>query len=286
MSAHRPEHGDLCAAFALGCLDEADRAEFESHLADGCVTCEAQVLDFAGAAALLAAAAPEQSPSAGLRARVLDAARAVAPSRPIHDAVGHHAAPDARVIAGPTRRRMAWAGWAAAAALALVAGLAWRSTSRLDAELVATRSRLGGEVLTLRSELGATRARVQEQEQWLLILNAPEARVAQIALTPDGAVALRGRATYDPRSHAAVLVFANVTTPEGRDYQLWAMRPDGVSSLGLIHADATGTALIRIDDAGDPVSLAGFAVSLEPKGGSPNASAPTGPIVMVGQLGA
>lgn len=285
MSAHLPEHGDLCAAFALGCLDASDRAEFESHLADGCVTCEAKVVHFAGAAALLAASAPEQSPSAGLRARVLDAARAVAPVRPIHDAVVA-AAVETRVHAGPTRRRMAWVGWAAAAALALVAALAWRSTSLLDAELTATRARLGGELLTLRTELGQTRAQVQEQEQWLEILNAPEARVAQIALTPDGAVALRGRATYDPRSRAAVFVFANVTTPEGRDYQLWAMRPDGVSSLGLIHADATGAALIRIDDAGDPTSLAGFAVSLEPAGGSPNASAPTGPVVMVGQLGA
>ena len=33
MSAHRPEHGDLCAAFALGCLDRAEgHVEPRGHL--------------------------------------------------------------------------------------------------------------------------------------------------------------------------------------------------------------------------------------------------------------
>jgi anti-sigma-K factor RskA len=56
-------------------------------------------------------------------------------------------------------------------------------------------------------------------------------------------------------------------------------------NLGVIATDETGHAVLHLKDAGDPGTLAAFAVSLEPSGGSPNPAAPSGPVVMLGKLG-
>jgi anti-sigma-K factor RskA len=63
------------------------------------------------------------------------------------------------------------------------------------------------------------------------------------------------------------------------------MRPDGVASLGLIKADAQGRATVRLENLGAQGTLGGFAISLEPEGGSPNPRAPSGPVVMAGKFG-
>ena len=80
-------------------------------------------------------------------------------------------------------------------------------------------------------------------------------------------------------------MFEHVTAPTGRDYELWGLHPSGPRSLGLLHPDARGRAVVRLEDAGDPATLQAFAISLEPAGGSPDPAAPSGPVVMVGKLG-
>ncbi|HKQ58188.1 MAG TPA: anti-sigma factor, partial [Candidatus Eisenbacteria bacterium] len=68
------------------------------------------------------------------------------------------------------------------------------------------------------------------------------------------------------------------------DYELWAILPDGPKSLGVVRADATGRAEVRVPDAGDPAALAAFALSLEREGGSGDPRKPAGPVVMVGAI--
>jgi len=63
VSQHRDEHLDLCAAYVLGCLDEADRSRLEAHLAEACPVCEGALRDFGGSAVLLAASVPPALPS-------------------------------------------------------------------------------------------------------------------------------------------------------------------------------------------------------------------------------
>jgi anti-sigma-K factor RskA len=272
VSEHRDEHLDLCAGYALGALDDGDRRRLEEHLAGGCPTCEAALADFSAATVKLAATAPPARPSAGLRERVLAAARAEAPR------AGAERAADARrgVTPMPARRRewttFAWA--AAAAALAVVSGLQWNAAQRL-------RTELDGQ----RRKLAQAEQQLAIERRWAEVMAAPEARVTELAITPAGVQALKARAVYDPRTRAAVLTFENFAAPAGKDYQLWALRPDGVASLGLIKAGADGRATLRLENVGDPATLGGFAVSLEPAGGSPNPAAPTGPVVMAGKFG-
>jgi anti-sigma-K factor RskA len=158
--------------------------------------------------------------------------------------------------------------------LAVATAASWNASHQLRRELETSRRRL----IELEDRLA-------EEQRWAEVMNAPGARVAELALTPDGVAELRARATYDPRTRKAVLVFENFTPPAGRDYQLWALQGEGVASLGVIRADERGGALMRLENVGDPATLAGFAVSLEPAGGSPNPNAPTGPVVMAGRFG-
>jgi anti-sigma-K factor RskA len=165
-----------------------------------------------------------------------------------------------------------WA--AAAAALAVATALSWNNATQLRTELAAKQK-----------ELTELRTQLEEERRWAAVLNAPDARVAELALTPDGIAELRARATFDPRSRSAVVVFDHFQPPSGKDYQLWALQGEGVASLGVIKVDAEGRAVVRLENAGDPASLAGFAVSLEPAGGSPYPDRPTGPVVMAGKFG-
>jgi anti-sigma factor ChrR (cupin superfamily) len=59
------------ALYALGALDPEEARAFESHLAEGCAACAAELREFRGVVADLAFAAPAAEPPAGARSRLL-----------------------------------------------------------------------------------------------------------------------------------------------------------------------------------------------------------------------
>lgn len=98
------------AAYALDALDEDERRAYETHLA-GCEQCRAELAGLTETAGTLGLAAGAAGPPAGLRDRILTAAREEGPSNVV--SIGAH-----------RRRRFAIAGVAAAvAAAALAIGL-------------------------------------------------------------------------------------------------------------------------------------------------------------------
>lgn len=268
MSQHRDEHLDLCAGYALGSLEDGDRRRLEEHLATGCAECARALAEFADASVLLAASAPAARPSTQLRERVLAAVRGER---------GSAEAARPRVIEMPRRPGVPVSGWAWAAAagiLAVTSMMWWTTVNRLRAELATAQSTM--------SDLGRQLAL---ERRWAEVLASPGAKVAELQITPAGAAELRARATYDPVSRAAVVALENATPPEGRVYELWALRGTAVASLGVIEADAQGRAIVRLEDVGEAATLGGFALSLEPPGGSPSKTAPSGPVVMAGTFG-
>lgn len=90
-------------------------------------------------------------------------------------------------------------------------------------------------------------------------------------------------AVFDPGSDSVTLSrTSGPGSPEGQDYELWAIGADGVAvSLGLIR-EARITARLP---GGVPDLAAGqtLAISLEPAGGSPTGQ-PTGPVLVTGTL--
>ena len=140
------------------------------------------------------------------------------------------------------------------------------------------------QLATAQQELSSVRQRVVEEQSWASVLASPETRRVKLGATPDGDAALVAYAAYDPVTQRALLVFEHFAAPAGKDYELWAIRDGHPASLGLIKADADGRAVLRLDGVGSPDSLAAFAVSLEPAGGSPTPTAPSGPVVMLGKI--
>jgi anti-sigma-K factor RskA len=287
MSRHSEAMLELCAGYVLGILDDAERRVLEQHLAEGCPECEAELKRLGEGATLLAASAPPVAPPASLGPRVLELVR-----REGHKASGDGArAPEAgtarggaHVIPMPPRQRASlttWAWAAAAAVLAVTSIVMWRQTVTLQDQVTAARTALKDS----QQQLADQQQRLADERRWSALLDNGTARVVDMSLTPAGKGILRARAIYDPEARRAVIVFSNFTPPAGSDYQLWALRDGKPASLGLIHADATGRAIIRLPDTGDPASLGAFAVSLEKAGGSSSETAPEGPVVMVGKVG-
>ena len=162
-------------------------------------------------------------------------------------------------------------GWMLATCFILVTGILVTTTNRLRENLAAANER----IVNLSRNMSAERG-------WAAALASPVVRISNFTLTPSADPALRGRATVDPSTRRALLVFENAISPSGHVYEAWALRDAAPVTLGFIHAGSSGRAVLRIQDVGDPATLTAFAVSLEPEGAS--AQEPTGPIVMIGSM--
>src|SRR5262249_30180493 len=182
MSAH-DEIRELCALYALGVLEEAERARLEAHLRDGCAECERELAACTEGVVALAASAPATPPSPALRTRVLQAVRAqAAPRVRVMQAIEPEAgAPEVEPFPGLGRRPvlrfslLAGLGWAAAVVFAVLGMFEQRVVRQLQAEL--------GE---LRVRHALLEHQLADERQWAAAMAAPTARVAALAPTPAG----------------------------------------------------------------------------------------------------
>jgi hypothetical protein len=282
VSQHLDEHIDLCASYALDNLDAPERVRLEAHLAAGCAVCEGALREFSRATALLATTAPPVRPPAALRERVLAAARAES-LRSTGPGTGAGESParsgGARIVSIESRRALLWSWLAAAACLAL-AVWSQRTVARLHGEISEQQVR----VAVLEQDRTRLEAQLGDARRWVSTATASDARFATLAPTPDGNPSLFGRAIIDKKTRRAAFAFSNFKAPAGHDYQLWTIRAGKPKSLGVLQAGADGEAWANLD-VGDAATLQALAVSLEPAGGSPSNDAPSGPVVMLAQLG-
>jgi anti-sigma-K factor RskA len=149
----------------------------------------------------------------------------------------------------------------------------WRAATALGALATVTAITVN---VGQRQEYGGEIARLQTQ-----LLAAPQ--IEYVAVLADDKAAASMLVTFDPKAKKLTLQrVGNFEEAGDRSLQLWALPPTGgPKSLGVLGRDK----LLKLT-AGerDVREVPTLAISLEPKGGVPSETGPTGPVLFKGAL--
>ncbi|MBH1966102.1 MAG: anti-sigma factor [Comamonadaceae bacterium] len=145
----------------------------------------------------------------------------------------------------------------------------WRVASAVGAVATVAAVVVG---LNLRQEMGSELAKLRA---------APS--IEYVAVLADDKSAASMLVTFDPKNNKLTLQrVGNYQETPDKSLQLWALPPTGgPKSLGVLSNDK----LIRLTAGESNVSgVPTLAISLEPKGGVPSETGPTGPVLFKGAL--
>lgn len=272
---------ELAALHAFGLLEGAERAAFEAERA---ANPELRALcdSLAGTAASVALAAPQVTPPAELKARILAAC-----PEPGRSTVPEPAA-DRKMVAFPLLR---FVPWAVAAALAVA--VTWFASQNLA---------LRHENLTLRSErqlaeVAYKMAQNQLSERSLIAekmiaelgnqLRQSEdltrLKVTALASLAGNTKEAQAIAVWNPEQQSGLLTIEKLPAiADTQDYQIWIVDPAYPNPVngGVFHVGADGKVALGFKPDQPVAQAAAFAISLEKKGGVPKAE---GPIVLLGK---
>lgn len=250
---------DWAALYAMGALEGEERAQFETHLAPGCLACTTLLSELSEVVVALAWAAPAVSPRTELREQLLARVRTEqAPPVPT---------PPFRRMRPPIRRwwhRTLWVGRVAAAGLVGVLGWAL-----YDAQVQLGKQRVVNQQLT--EELAQARVLttlVAHTDTYVAALASPQ------PTTPPAA----GWIVWSPSKHRGFMVVHFLPAlPVGKTYQLWAIAGQQARSATVFQVDTVGHSALMV-----PVAVAHpdrFEITVEPAGG---VAVPSGPVMLHG----
>jgi len=225
----------LSGAYAVGALDDLERARFEAHL-ETCADCRAEVAGLLEATALLAETSAVEPP-AHVRDAVLAGIATVRPLPPVVSRLSDQAP------RGSSRRRWFPAVAAAAAVIAAV-GI--------------------GVVVAEPWEDEGTSQNLTAAER---VLAAPDAQTVEQEIEGATATVVVSRS----QGKAVLLTEDMPAAPDGKVYELWLQTPeDDMVPAGLMPAGADQTVLLE----GDASDAVGVGITIEPEGGSKEPSLP------------
>lgn len=242
----------LAASYALGTLRGGARRRFEA-LARNHAEVRAQALIWQGRMASVAELQPQAAPSPVVWKRIEKLVAADKQAKLMQTA-----RTSAKQDTGLWSSLNLWRGLSSmgvgVAAVALMVGINLNSIN----------AKLGGEVQELTARLSAT----------------PE--IQYVAVLADDKAAASMLVTFDPKSQRLTLKrVGGFQEQTDKSLQLWALPQAGrPKSLGVLGSDA----VVKFTAAGSDVNVPALAISLEPKGGVPSASGPTGPVLFKGSL--
>ncbi|UUZ75051.1 anti-sigma factor [Polaromonas sp. P1(28)-13] len=240
----------LAASYALGTLRGGARRRFEALARDN-ATLRAAALIWQGRLASVAELQPQAAPSPAVWKRIENLVKADKEAQAMQVA---RAKP---VAAGGWWASLGW--WRGAAGVgALAAVVAVVTGLNLNTQL-------SGQVQELTAKLSAT-----PDIQYVAVLADDKASASMLV-------------TFDPKNKKLLLkrVGAFQEQPD-KSLQLWALPPgSGPRSLGVLGREA----VVRLTAADSDVrEVPMLAISLEPKGGVPAGSGPSGPVLFKGAL--
>ena len=245
----------LAASYALGTLRGGARRRFEA-LARHNATLRAAALLWQSRMSSVAELQPQIAPSAAVWKRIENLVNADKQAAAMKAA---RAQPAAAPAVGWWASLGLWRGATAAGALtavvAVVTGMS--ASTRVD--------QLGAQVAQLSGKLAAT----------------PE--IQYVAVLADDKSSASMLVTFDPKTSKLVLKrVGGFKEQADKSLQLWALPPGaGPKSLGVLGGDAVVRLTATDRDVREVPTLA---ISLEPKGGVPAGSGPSGPVLFKGAL--
>lgn len=246
----------LAASYALGTLRGGARRRFET-LAREHATVRAAALVWQTRWAGLTELQPAIDPAPAVWTRIDNLVQAEKAAAALQAGC---AAQPAAAPGGWWRNLLVWRGAAAAGAMATLAAVV--VGVQVNGGLRAT---TGAQIAALQQQLQAT-----PQIQYVAVLADDQAAASMLV-------------TFDPRNNQLVLQRVG-DFQEGSDksLQLWALPPaGGPRSLGVLGQEKLLTLTAGEADVRQVPTLA---ISLEPRGGVPSETGPTGPVLFKGAL--
>jgi anti-sigma-K factor RskA len=257
---------ELAPLYVIGALDEKTAHDLEASLHGATPEQRRVVTRWLDVAALLPQALPLHTTPDHLKERLLNRIAEEAQKTPIEIAVeestskemAERAENNVLPLFQTRRAESRTARWMLIAATAL---LAFSS-----AYLFNQNNKLSRERDDLSRELDTTRRQVDD-------IVSPKTKV--IAMAGDEAPQANAKVMWDTKTQRWVIyIFDLPAAPSDKDYQLWYVTKDAKISAAVFRPDEQGRTVLKLTLPPDALSgLAATAVTLEPKGGSPQ---PTG----------
>jgi anti-sigma-K factor RskA len=249
---------ELCIPYVFGRLNPGNRKQFEAHLETGCDQCKRELSELYEATALLPLLLKQESPPSGLRQRLLARLSSKRPEPPPR---GPKPTPQRGTVEAPVAKapEHSWYLYASIVmGILLIVGLLFFLNDQL---------RTTGE---LEKKLSELQAQVQQKQDILAILQAQKVEMLQLAGAEAGSD-MFGRIFWEPDKRHAALQFVNLPAqPADKQYQLWLMKDKKYLRVGEfdVNKEKTNVFAVMTLPVGERQEIEGFAVTLEPRGGS------------------
>ncbi len=257
---------EIAPLYVIGALDEKTAREVEASLDSATPEQQRVVARWRDVAALLPQALPLQTPPDYLRERLLNRIVEGTQQTPIEIAVEESsllemAEQDERNVlpfVQPRRAESKTARWlliAATALLAFTAGYLFKK----NADLARERDDLSKEIAGWRGQV--------------VDIVSPRTRI--ITMVGEETPQANAKVVWDTKAQQWVIyIFDLPAPPSDKDYQLWYVTQNAKISAAVFRTDEQGQSVLKLTLPPEALAgLAATAVTLEPRGGSPQ---PTG----------
>jgi anti-sigma-K factor RskA len=264
---------EIAPLYVIGALDEKAAQEVEASLHSATTEQQRVIARWRDVATSLPQALPLQSPPDHVRERLLNRIAEETQQTPIEIAVeestseGLAGRAEEKVLsfAQPRRAESRPARWlliAATALLAFTAGYLFKQNSDLARE----RDNVARERDDLSKEMAMWRRQVDD-------IVSPTTRI--IAMAGEETPQANAKVVWDTNARQwAIYIFDLPAPPSDKDYQLWYVTKNAKISAAVFRTDEQGRTVLKLTlPPAALADLAATAVTLEPRGGSPQ---PTG----------
>jgi anti-sigma-K factor RskA len=271
---------EIAPLYVIGALDEKTAHDVEAVLHVATPEQQLVVARWRDVATLLPQALPLQTPPNNLRERLLNRIAEESQQTPIETAVeestlkemSEQSEKTVLPFVQPRRFESKTARWmliAASLLLAFASGYLFKQNADLSRKLdnlARERNSLSDERDSLSEELAAWKRQVDD-------IVSPRTRV--IAMVGDETPQANAKVVWDMKAQQwAVYIFDLPAPPSDKDYQLWYVTKNAKINAAVFRTDSQGRTFLKLTLPPDALAgLAATAVTLEPRGGSPQ---PTG----------